>query len=426
MILAIYRIVTILGAPFILFYLNVRKFKGKEDSDRFNERLGISTTSRPSGKLIWLHAASVGETISMLQLIEKLLIQNIKSHLIITTGTVSSARLVKNRLPQRTIHQYIPVDRPSYVRRFMNHWKPDIALWTESEFWPNIITETQKHKIPLVLVNGRISTKSFIGWRRGAPSLIKTLLQCFTLCLGQSDIDVDRLKILGAINSKYLGNLKFAAAPLPANTYIFTALKSAIKHRPVFLAVSTHAGEEEIIATTHKCLKSRFPNLLTIIIPRHPKRGPEILRKVQPILANSMLRSKNGLITDTTDIYIADTIGELGVFYRLTEIVFIGKSLEAFGGQNPLEALNLNCAVIHGPHMTNFQWITEQMIKLGCSIQINNTEELAKTVSTLLLNKKKRENMIRIGQRFVNSQSEIVNSVAEEINKILVTPHADT
>jgi 3-deoxy-D-manno-octulosonic-acid transferase len=277
----------------------------------------------------------------------------------------------------------------------------------------------------MVLVNGRISIKSFTGWQR-APGLIKTLLQCFTLCLGQSDNDVDRLNQLGAPNSKNLGNLKFAVPPLPANTEALDALRSDIGNRPVCLAASTHAGEEKIIATTHNNLKSRYPDLLTIIIPRHSTRGPEILYAIEPITANNILRSKGDLITNATNIYIADTIGELGLFYRLTEIVFMGKSLVPLGGQNPLEALNLNCAVLHGPHMTNFQWMSEQMIKLGCSIQINTAEELTEAISNLLSDHKKRDNMIRIGHDFVNSQSEVVNSVAEEINKVLGTTHADT
>jgi 3-deoxy-D-manno-octulosonic-acid transferase len=199
-----------------------------------------------------------------------------------------------------------------------------------------------------------------------------------------------------------------------------------IGNRSVFMAVSTHSGEEEIVATVHKNLKSKHPDLLTIIVPRHSTRGLEILRAVKPIMVNSVLRSKDGLITDLTDIYIADTMGELGLFYRLTEVVFMGKSLIPLGGQNPLEALNLNCAVLHGPHMTNFQSMSEQMIKLGCSVQVNNTEELAKATSNLLLDQKKRDGMIHIGRVFINSQSEVVSLVADKINKILVASHADT
>ena len=423
MIYKIYRLVTIICTPFIIFYLHRRKKIGKEDYKRINERFGLSTISRPPGRLIWLHAASVGEAISALELINKLLTEHLDTRLMMTTGTVSSAKLIRDRLPKGAFHQFIPIDMPNYVRRFMEHWQPNMVLWTESEFWPNIIIETRKRNIPLVLINGRISAKSFARWK-WAPGLIKSLLQSFTLCLGQSDTDVHRLNKLGASDSKNLGNLKFAAPPLPAGGKGLKTLKSNIGKRPIFLAASTHSGEEEILAIVHNSLKSKYPNILSIIIPRHPDRGPEILRAIQPITANCLLRSNGDIINDLTDIYVVDTMGELGLFYRLSEIAFLGKSLVPLGGQNPIEALQLNCAVIHGPYMTNFQWMSEEMTKLGCSIQINNSAELIETVSALLSNNKIRLNMISNGQNFVKSHSSAVRLVAEEINKILVTQNA--
>ena len=423
MIYKVYRLATIICSPFIIFYLHRRKKIGKEDYKRINERFGLSTISRPPGRLIWLHAASVGEAISALELINKLLTEHLDTRLMMTTGTVSSAKLIRDRLPKGAFHQFIPIDMPNYVRRFMEHWQPNIVLWTESEFWPNIIIETRKRNIPMVLINGRISAKSFARWK-WAPGLIKSLLQSFTLCLGQSDTDVHRLNKLGAFDSKNLGNLKFAAPPLPADGEVLKTLKSNIGKRPIFLSASTHSGEEEILAIVHNSLKSKYPNILSIIIPRHPDRGPEILRAIQPITANCLLRSNGDIINDLTDIYVVDTMGELGLFYRLSEIAFLGKSLVPLGGQNPIEALQLNCAVIHGPYMTNFQWMSEEMTKLGCSIQINNSDELIETVSALLSNNKIRLNMISNGQNFVKSHSSAVRLVAEEINKILVTQNA--
>ena len=423
MIYKVYRLATIICTPLIIFYLHRRKKIGKEDDKRINERFGLSTISRPPGRLIWLHAASVGEAISALELINKLLTEHLDTRLMMTTGTVSSAKLIRDRLPKGAFHQFIPIDMPNYVRRFMEHWQPNIVLWTESEFWPNIIIETRKRNIPMVLINGRISAKSFARWK-WAPGLIKSLLQSFTLCLGQSDTDVHRLNKLGAFDSKNLGNLKFAAPPLPADGEVLKTLKSNIGKRPIFLSASTHSGEEEILAIVHNSLKSKYPNILSIIIPRHPDRGPEILRAIQPITANCLLRSNGDIINDLTDIYVVDTMGELGLFYRLSEIAFLGKSLVPLGGQNPIEALQLNCAVIHGPYMTNFQWMSEEMTKLGCSIQINNSDELIETVSALLSNNKIRLNMISNGQNFVKSHSSAVRLVAEEINKILVTQNA--
>lgn len=424
MILKIYQLLIFLSVPLIKYFLNSRSNSGKEDITRINERYGISNHLRPPGRLIWLHAASVGEAISMLKLIDKLLNEDLGCHLMMTTGTTSSAKLMKDRLPKRAFHQYIPIDNLNYIRRFLGHWKPDIALWAESEFWPNIITEIRNRNVPMVLINGRISSRSFAKWR-WAPSLIKDLLQSFTLCLGQSDTDVERLNQLGASNSKNLGNLKFSTPPLPSDANLFKALKLNIGDRPVCLAASTHAGEEQIFAKVHNNLKSKYPNLLSIIIPRHPARGLEIMRTIKPITANCSLRSKGEHLNDTTDIYIVDTIGELGLFYRLTEIVFMGKSLIPLGGQNPIEALQLDCAVIHGPHMTNFQWITQEMIRLGCSVQIHSAEELTTTICNLLSDDEKRLHMISMGKDFVKSHSEAVNLVASEINQILVTQHAD-
>jgi 3-deoxy-D-manno-octulosonic-acid transferase len=423
MMLSLYRAATILAAPLIIFYLNQRKASGKEDPTRFNERFGLVVAQRPSGTLIWLHAASVGESLSMLPLVEKLLADRPDCHLMVTTGTVTSAKLMKERLPARAFHQYIPVDRPGYVRRFLTHWRPDIALWAESEFWPNIITETHARNIPMVLVNGRISPKSFAGWQR-ARGLIKTLLQCFTLCLGQSDNDVDRLNQLGSLNSRNLGNLKFAVPALPADEQELSTLKSILGTRPVWLAASTHPGEEEIITEVHQKLKTKHPGLLTIIVPRHPSRGKDILTSVKSITSAVSLRSKSDPIESNTDIYIADTMGELGLFFQLTEIVFMGKSLVPLGGQNPLEALRLECAVLHGPHMMNFQWMSEQMIKLGCSCQVENAVELAETISRLMSDNQMRGDMIKQGTAFIDSHAQVVELVADEIETLLDTRDA--
>ncbi|MBT7954554.1 MAG: 3-deoxy-D-manno-octulosonic acid transferase [Rhodospirillaceae bacterium] len=418
MMLSLYRLTTILGAPLIHYFLNRRKARGKEDPARFGERLGSTEKPRPEGPLYWLHAASVGESLSLLPLIDKLLADRPNCHLLMTTGTVTSAKLMQERLPERAFHQYIPVDRPSYVRRFLDHWRPDISLWAESDFWPNMITEAQSRNIPMVLVNGRISANSFAGWQR-ARSLIRALLQGFTLCLGQSQEDVDRLVLLGSRHTKNLGNLKFAVPALPVDDQEFASLKTLIGERPCWLAASTHPGEEEIIAEVHKQLKNTHSDLLTVIVPRHPTRGEDIAEALQRLDVRLALRSTNSPLTADTDIYIADTMGELGLFFRLTDIVFMGKSLVPLGGQNPLEALRLECAVIHGPHMANFQWMSEQMLSDGCSLQVNNAEELSNAVTQLLMDVAKKDQMIRQGNAFVDSQSQVTERVAQEIETIL-------
>jgi len=418
MMLSLYRLTTILGAPLIHLFLNRRKARGKEDTARFNERFGQTDMQRPTGPLYWLHAASVGESLSLLPLIDKLLADRPNCHLLMTTGTVTSAKLMQERLPERAIHQYIPVDRPSYVRRFLDHWRPDISLWAESDFWPNMITEAQSRGIPMILINGRISPNSFSGWQR-ARSLIRTLLQGFTVCLGQSDEDVDRLNQLGSRHTKNLGNLKFAVPALPVEDQELATLKSMIGDRPCWLAASTHPGEEEIIGEVHKHLKTTQPDLLTLIVPRHPTRGQDIAEALHRMDVKLARRSINDPLTADTDIYIADTMGELGLFFRLTDIAFMGKSLVPLGGQNPLEALRLDCAVIHGPHMANFQWMSEQMLEAGCSLLVNNAAELGEVVSHLLIDVAKMDQMIQHGSAFVDSQSQVTERVAQEIETIL-------
>ena len=414
MILTLYRIATTLGGPVIQFYLKRRIAEGKEEPSRFPERKGTSAQIRPKGPLIWLHAASVGESISMIPLINSLLQVETRLHVLMTTGTVSSAALMAERLPQRAFHQYVPVDRMAYVQRFLDHWNPDLTLWAESEFWPNLILETQRRKIPMILVNGRISKKSFDSWRR-FPSVIRQLLRGFTLCLGQTEEDTDRLKLLGAPNYQYLGNLKFAVPPLPADLEEVIRLEQQISKRPRWLAASTHSGEEKIIGSIHKKLSASYPGLLTIIVPRHPGRGDEIANFLATNGLSISQRSKQEPINSETHIYVADTLGELGLFFRLSEIAFIGKSLVPLGGQNPLEAVCLGCAVIHGPHMTNFQKITEDLARTGSAISVTDEVSLAAAVDCLLGDEEKRRFLKGNGRKYMDSQGKVIDNVSREI-----------
>lgn len=419
MILSLYRTVTNVGGPFIQLYLKRRMVKGKEDYVRFAERKGKSEAPRPVGPLIWLHAASVGESLSMLPLIKALLSTDDRLHVLVTTGTVSSATLMAERLPERSFHQYVPVDRANYVRRFLDHWRPEMALWAESEFWPNLILETQKRNIPMVLVNGRISPKSFAGWQY-ARSIISQLLQDFELCLGQTEEDAERLKQLGAKNYKCVGNLKFAVPPLPVDTEELIRLDQTMSQRPRWLAVSTHAGEEGIVAQVHLKLKEKHKSVLSILVPRHPNRGHNItsMLKVEKGL-NVAQRSLGDAVTPETDIYLVDTLGELGLFFRLTEIAFVGKSLVPFGGQNPLEALRLKCAVVHGPYMANFQKIVDDMSAASCAIFVKNSKSLAQKIDLLISDDTLRASMIANGTAYVTSQSQVVDKVKAEILSVL-------
>jgi 3-deoxy-D-manno-octulosonic-acid transferase len=416
--LPLYRLATSLAAPVIHYYLKKRLARGKEDPQRFAERLGHPSHMRPAGPLVWLHAASVGESLSMLPLIDRLLADHPSLSLLMTTGTVTSARLMSERLPQRAFHQYVPVDRVAYVRRFLDHWHPDLALWAESEFWPNLLSETHRRGIPMVLVNGRISPRSFAGWQR-ARGLIADLLSEFALCLGQTEEDAARLRHLGAPGAVSLGNIKFAVPPLPADPTAYDVLQRAMGCRPRWLAASTHDGEEDAIARVHARLKRDYPSLLTVIVPRHPDRGNAVTSQLRAQGLKVAQRGAAEPILDGTDIYVADTLGELGLFYRLTEIAFLGKSLVPLGGQNPLEALRLGTAVLHGPHMTNFDKITRDMAAHGCAIEVAHEDALAAALNDLLADPVKRGRMAAAGIAYMEAEAGVVDRVAERIGRLL-------
>jgi 3-deoxy-D-manno-octulosonic-acid transferase len=382
MIVRLYRGLTALGAPLINVYLRLRLNAGKEDAQRFGERSGIASRERPSGGVVWMHGASVGESLSLLPLAE-LIGARPNTTVLITTGTVASARMLEDRLPPGVIHQYVPVDRMIWVRRFLDHWRPDLALWCESEFWPNLLLETASRGVPMILVNGRISDRSFARWK-SYPRFIGKILASFVLCLGQSTLDAERLRALGANNVHCLGNLKFAAPPLPASAPDLAALALPIGDRPCWLAASTHAGEETAIGRIHLTLAAQFPGLLTIVAPRHPTRADEIGRDLDHMGLAVARRSAHDPIGPGTNILLVDTMGELGLFMRLAPIVFMGKSLLAKGGQNPLEPARLGASVLFGPHMDNFTELASRLEQQGGAERVADEEGLAAAVARRL------------------------------------------
>ena len=383
MIHALYRALTIVGGPLIGLYLKRRMARGKEDSARFGERLGRPGLARPEGRLVWLHAASVGESLSLLTLVERLAARP-GWRVLMTTGTVTSARLMAERLPPGALHQYVPVDRPAFVRAFLDHWRPDLVLWAESDFWPNMLDAIRRRAVPLVLVQGRVSAKSFAGWQR-ARGFIHRLLSGFTLCLGQTPEDAARLAALGAKRVDCLGNLKMAISPLPADEAELARLRAATAGRPLWLAASTHPGEEAVAARVHRALAARFPGLLTVIVPRHPHRGAEIRAELAALGVAATLRSA-GEAMDAA-IHVTDTMGELGLFYRLSPIVLVGKSLPeaaSGGGQNPFEPAQLGAAVLFGPRMDNFPGMAPAMLAAGAALQVADAAALEQALAALL------------------------------------------
>ena len=349
--LMIYRLVSRAAAPFAPILLARRAKRGKEHRQRLAERRGESRIARPDGPLIWLHGASVGELASVLPLIERIRARGIP--ILVTTGTVTSGDLAEQRLPRGVVHQFIPVDVPRFVGRFLDHWRPDLALFVESDLWPNMIIEASDRGVPMVLVNGRLSEDSFRRWRH-LPNSIANLLQRLDLCLTGTAPDAMRFGELGAPQVFTTGNLKLDVPAPPADPAALAALQDAIGDRPVIAAASTHAGEESSVLEAHIRLRANFPGLLTLIAPRHPERGADIAAMAASAGLSVALRSRKELPNRNTDIYVADTVGELGLLYRVAPAVFIGGSLVKHGGQNPIEAAKLGSAILHGPHVWNF------------------------------------------------------------------------
>lgn len=400
-------------------YIEKRKKIGKEDVKRFNERIGRPTEPRPEGKLIWMHGASVGESISMLPLIERLLQIYPQAHVMVTTGTTTSAEVMAKRLPERAFHQYLPIDHPVFVTRFIKHWQPDISLWFESEFWPAMLSGIKRKNIPLILINGRISNKSFKRWQQ-FEFVIKELLDCFSLCLGQSEEDTYRLRMLGAKNTLCLGNLKYAGLALPVDEKVKNEMAELIGHRPCWLVSSTHDDEECKIGRFLKDMAQKIPGLITFIAPRHPHRGAEIKERLEKeCRLHVALRSKGETLTDKTDVYIADTIGEMGIWYNLFPLVFVGGSLVPHGGQNFMEPSRCRDAVIVGPHMYNFTDAMNRAKKADAIIQVNDVLDLVEMVQNLLLNPELLEAKRSLAYNWATGEAKVLEGIVEKIREYL-------
>ena len=415
MFIKIYNmLITILYPLVIRSYVNKRKQIGKEDVNRFNERVGRPIKERPEGKLFLLHGSSVGESVSMLPLINKILETYPDAHVMVTTGTVTSADVMQKRLPERAFHQFIPIDNPVFTNRFVKHWHPDVALWFESEFWPAVLSSIKRRNIPLILINGRISNKTFKRWQQ-FDFVCKELLSCFSLCLGQSEEDAYRLRVLGAPETVCLGNLKYAGLPLPIDEKSREDMLKQIGKRPFWLASSTHEDEEVRLAKLHKRLKEKFPDLLLIIAPRHPNRGEQIVEDIQKLGLSAALRSKQEKITPKTDVYVANTIGEMGLWYDLAKIVFIGGSLIPHGGQNFIEPSRVRDAVIVGPHMHNFTDAMNRAKKADAVMQVNDTAEMEELLTELLQNEAFLDAKRSLAYNWATSETKVLDGIMDKI-----------
>ncbi len=417
--LAVYRGLTAFLGPLIPLYLAVRRARGKEDGRRFRERFGRTDAARLAGPLAWLHAASVGEAVSLLSLIDRLRRDRPTLNILVTTGTVTSARLLESRLPSAWArHQFVPVDRPLYVRRFLDYWRPDLAIWVESELWPNLVAATQARGIPTILLNGRMSRRSYERWRR-LPGLIASLLGGFAVCLAQDADQAARLAALGARGAGTVGDLKSAAAVLHADAHELARLEAEIAVRPRWLAASTHPGEEDAAAAAHHLLAARHPGLLTIIAPRHPVRAGEIAQALKRSGLVVARRSQGEAITPEVAVYLADTLGEMGLFYRLADIAFIGGSLVPVGGHNPLEAALLGCAIVHGRDMSNCAAAARELAAAGAAVTVADAAELAAVLDRLLADPAERQRRGKAARAIASHENGVLDAVLARLAPLL-------
>lgn len=408
-----YRLLTDLTAPFITVYLRLRRLGGREDQDRFQERLGHASLPRPKGKLVWCHAASVGEALSVLTLLRNLHEEYPSWHFLLTTGTVTSAALVQGRNLDWVTHQYMPVDRWSYVMRFLKHWKPDLVLWVESELWPNMLTALGARNVPAILLNGRMSDRSYRRWRM-IPEGAREILSTFVLGLTQTGTERSRFASLGLKDVRAIGNLKYASEALPCDREKLNALRHQIGSRPVWLMASTHAGEEKIALDVHTQLHKSIPNLLTIIVPRHPARGHEIASVIEKEKRVFAQRSLDEKLNEKTEIYLADTLGELGLFYRLCPLCCLAGSF-TWGGHNPVEPAQLGCSILFGPKMDNFLLMADDILSEAAAQQVMDTQELAETLLHLIRTPEETERLGTAAQKWAEAKQGILDETLKTL-----------
>ena len=407
----LYRIiinVIIIFSPIIIL---IRLLKKKEDPIRFKEKFGFYSKKRLKGKLIWFHGASVGEILSVVPLIEKLENNREIKQILVTSNTLSSSKILSKLKLKKTIHQFFPIDTNYNTKKFLNYWKPSIAILIDSEIWPNMITNIKKKSIYLVLMNARITNKSFKRWKKFS-SYAKTLFQSFDMCLSSSLESKNYLKSLGAKRIKYIGNLKFTQSENNTDTLSKNIRKSFISKK-IWCASSTHEIEEKICANIHKKLKTKYKNLLTIIIPRHVHRTKKIEQEIKKMGLKVHIHDSQKKIDNQTDIYLVNSFGQTKSFFKVCKTVFLGGSIIKHGGQNPLEAARYGCQILHGPNIWNFKEIYALLKVHKVSSNIINTNQLLNKVDQILSDKIDSKNLeIKIR----NIGNKILHTTLNEIN----------
>ena len=386
--MSLYGLAGRLAEPAAGLLLARREKRGKEIATRLAERYGRAARARPRGPLVWLHASSVGETMAALPIIEWLADRRLS--VLLTTGTVTAAQVVEPRLPASALQQFAPIDTPAAVNRFLAHWSPDLAVFVESELWPAMVQGVSRRDVPLVIVNGRLSDRSYRAWRRVAP-LARAVLSRVDLFVTQSIGDAERLRAIGAGRVVVGGNLKFDVPPPPAEENNVAVMAAQIGTRAVLVAASTHPGEEKAVIAAHAALRSGGIELVTILAPRRPEWGEALAAEIARAGLSPARRSQGDPIGPHTDIYVADTIGEMGLWYRLADIAFLGGTIVPRGGQNPIEPAKLGVPVLHGPHVRNFREVYEALAAEDAAVEVTDGPSLATAAKLLLLDSEERD-----------------------------------
>ncbi|MFM2150687.1 MAG: hypothetical protein RLZZ187_2993 [Pseudomonadota bacterium] len=416
-VLRAWRFGATLLRPVLPLYLALRARRGKEIAARLGERRGLDA-ARPQGRLFWLHAASIGETMSMLPVLEAMAAEDAALEFLVTTGTVTSAEMLARRLPPalvpRVRHRFLPLDVPAWVARFLDGWRPDAGAFVESELWPNLLAAAQARGVRLALVNARMSPRSATRWAR-APGLARAMLGGFELVLARSAEDARRLEALGLARVACWGDLKAAAPALPADAGALAALRAAIGARPVVLAASTHPGEDQMVIAAHQALAAELPGLLSIIVPRHPARGADIAALAAASGLGAARRAEGAMPGPEVEIYVADTLGELGVFYRLAGVALVGGSLVPHGGQNPLEPARLECPILIGPHAWNFEEPVGRLLAAGGALRVEGAAALAPAIRDVLFDRDRAGRMANAAASVALGQAGLPDRMARAL-----------
>ena len=408
----IYKFLSFIIYLFICLLLFWRVLRGKENNIRCIEKLGYYKVSRPKGKLVWFHAASLGEFNAMLPVIKSISEEYPENHILVTTVTLTAANVAKHNLPENAIHQFAPFDCINIVNRFLKHWKPNLVIWTESEFWPNLLVLCRE-KTKLLLINARLSQKSYYRWSY-FRSLAEFVLGSFSLILAQNKETKESLEKLGVKNVIYAGNLKFVAANFAFNKMEAKKIKNQLNNRLVLMAASTHPGEEEMFALLHRNLKQQYPDLLTMIAPRHPIRTEEVLKMLNQMKLEVVTRTSREEISASTDVFLIDTVGELGLFYHLSEIVCTGGSWSKIG-HSFIEPAKLKNLIIFGSHMENSREVADDFLNREAAIYAKNGIELEKIILEYIKNPEKFNKFKDNGAKIVDEMNQVKEQVLEKI-----------